>query len=285
RYYDEDHASGRAGCIELFNTEVDRDITLLIEVDSGYTAEYTIKISPAIQSNFNYTQPSTPNPMIKDDVYENYEISADGSIASGNTIDLTSKLQLTEKDASLATGQIKNITIVCDDKNYIVSNGYYELTQDESLVDGKKYYNLENGEYVKIDDPTNANIGTYYEFNPDCVLNRLSSSYQLTQDTEINAEKTYYTKQANMYIEVIEPIFDDLATYYELVHEEKEYLRVKNDNGNWSMEVSQNLKELISTLSIKLEITVKVQSKVDGLTTKSYNAPYYYKINFNPTSN
>ena len=40
-------------------------------------------------------------------------------------------------------------------------------------------------------------------------------SYKLTQDIEIDTNKTYYIKQDDIYVKVEEPVVEDIATYYE----------------------------------------------------------------------
>ena len=60
--------------------------------------------------------------------------------------------------------------------NWITEHGSWAPTQDDTVEPGKQYYVLNGGSYSPVQDPTD-----------DCMF-----SYALTQDVEIDSEKTYY---------------------------------------------------------------------------------------------
>ncbi len=83
--------------------------------------------------------------------------------------------------------------------------------------------NLQILEYIKYTDasgierPTNlATINGKLVFIDDSMpSNEVSATYVLTSDSAIDSSKTYYTLSGDVYSEVINPIVDDIATYYE----------------------------------------------------------------------
>lgn len=100
---------------------------------------------------------------------------------------------------------------------WIANHGQYGLTEDTTVISGRQYFTV-TGEAVAT--PVEKNLPFYYErsgTSPDYV-------YTLTTDTEIDAQKTYYTITPTLVAEV-EPVYflsEDTVvvegkTYYDLV--------------------------------------------------------------------
>lgn len=102
---------------------------------------------------------------------------------------------------------------------------YYVLTEDEELVEGKTYFVLSEGSYVKVEEPAQSALSTYYERFPaelKGIANNefLASAYGFyakTLDTAIDEDKTYYTYDSatGEYTAVETPDVAQIGNYYE----------------------------------------------------------------------
>lgn len=85
----------------------------------------------------------------------------------------------------------------------------YELTQDVELDPTKTYYVLIEGEFVVVEEPDVADIGTYYEQSQEV-------SYDAVAEPDAEDLPTYYERTEHVsYVAVEEPVLADLPTYYE----------------------------------------------------------------------
>ena len=138
---------------------------------------------------------------------------------------------------------------------YTLEGGDYALTTDTEIADHKQYYGYDSEleAYYPITEPDVSDIETYYERSGmtvtkvdkpnvedidtyfeawvgDSVQNYIAShlwlddyglnltvdaSYALTEDAEIDYNKTYYTLDDGVYVPVTEPDVSEISTYYE----------------------------------------------------------------------
>jgi len=85
----------------------------------------------------------------------------------------------------------------------------YELTQDVEIDPTKTYYVLVDGEYVVVEEPDVADIGTYYEQTS-------TTSYSVVASPVADDLSTYFERTEHVrYEAVAEPVLEDIGTYYE----------------------------------------------------------------------
>ena len=132
----------------------------------------------------------------------------------------------TEQIIAIVPHGVESMTIQCPNFDlpdewslgafaFVGNYGSYILTQDQTIVEGKNYYTRTGNEDVtatEISSPSgNPHEQGYYE--------KYDELYFISDDTVVNANKTYYTLSEFVpyeYTLVEEPSASYLSTYYEL---------------------------------------------------------------------
>lgn len=146
--------------------------------------------------------------------------------AAGDAVKAQNSADSAYDSAISAQVQLGMVEDVVGTLEWIANHGQYELTEDTTVISGRQYFTV-TGEAVAT--PVEKNLPFYYErsgTSPNYV-------YTLTTDTEVDAQKTYYTIIPTLVAEV-EPVYflsEDTAvvegkTYYELVT--GEYVEVED---------------------------------------------------------
>lgn len=228
----------KIGCLELLNVDQERRLSVKITVgNNGYSYTFAFNVRSAIETDFNYTYPSTPNVLIPEDVYENYSLNEINFVNNLYTVNLSDKLQLNYDSNIIGSAEISSL-------NLIVENDI------DYKIDNNKLY-------------------------------RINTNFVLTTDTDININKQYYVYEIDSYVLVDNPTIANISSYYEKQTEEILYLEILNDNGTWKLQAHENILNILTKLTIKLEVNIKLVSNVSGIEGYEYYTRDYYKINFN----
>lgn len=133
--------------------------------------------------------------------------------------------------AKTALFGLSNVEDVVGTVQWISSYGTYFQTTDPSVVSGKTYYTLKNGQYSIVPEPKTEDIGSYYELNlTDSVQNYIrqrltvteqglkltdgssgafvlisNGIFELTSDTEVK-QKVYYTNTGTQANPIFTPV-------------------------------------------------------------------------------
>lgn len=180
-----------------------------------------------------------------------YQLAADAESAADQAITAAGEAQTAASTASTAASnaimQLGLVEDVVGTLQWIEANGTYVLTQDTTVRPGKAYYTLTGGVYTLVLNPVDEDLPSYYELQlSDTVQNFITSHlslsnagmylqtdgvnaklllsngvYQLTSDTVVDLNKTYYTRSgpegSYIYTKVASPVVADLGSYYEVV--------------------------------------------------------------------
>ena len=155
---------------------------------------------------------------------------------------------------------VSEITVQCPDLNepdewsfgvfaFVGDAGIYSLTEDTTVVSGKKYYTRTGSEAVAtvIQNPTgNPHTSEYYEKYDDV------DDYFISEDTEVNPNTTYYNVTPAVpyeYTLVSNPSASGLSIYYEFI-------------PNVSTDISYNIGQTVVTYSTYEIPNIKMQSNV-----------------------
>lgn len=115
---------------------------------------------------------------------------------------------IAQTSAQLAVKQLSVVEDIIGVLSLVAENGVYAITQDEEVKSNKWYFDVEG---TAVTDPSgNPHEQGWYELFDDI--------YSLTEDVTVVSGKTYYTIVASP---VVNPIDDDISTYYELVGVDK----------------------------------------------------------------
>ena len=216
-------------------------VTIIVG-EQGYSYDFTFTILPAIEVEPQYESP-TYDQKNPEDKYENYDI---GDFNFSDTV-LDKEINLSQK-----------ITFKEDENATGLASG--RLHNVKLYIDASDYEIVpENGIQV---------------------LYHTSTTYKETKDTEIDANKRYYSFVNNEYVLVDNPTLEDISTYFEAVEEKTKYMEVFNDAGVWKLKLYRQIEEIQSVLSIKLEFEVEITSNLQQLSSVPYSRSVYYKFNF-----
>ena len=123
-----------------------------------------------------------------------------------------------------ALSGLSDVEKVVGTLNWISEHGTYSPTTDNVVQANKSYYELVDGEYVSVHNPSDDGLYSYaliedvaIDPNKTYYTRNVEYTYFHTRDTEIVDGKTYYVFNdgTDEYEEVEEPDVADIATYYE----------------------------------------------------------------------
>jgi hypothetical protein len=192
--------------------------------------DYTVVASPSAAYIKNYA--------VRD---VNYRLTKNTKLISGKTY-YTYNTE-TQKYTVVTTPTVDNIGTYYEtwiDRDYV-------STSDTTLVSGKIYWKLVDGVYTEVEEPKEAELGSYYDIkyvqvanpvasylyeyyefvgtyyglkgvgNGEYIEANYESTFVKTTDTAIVSGKTYYTKNETTgeYEKVTSPTAANLGTYYE----------------------------------------------------------------------
>ena len=171
--------------------------------------------------------------------------------------------------------QTESISIICPDPNWYLYNStsglsfsatdnifefpmYFFVTQDSEFVEGKTYYELINGIYTITEDETKIPLKTYYEEN---IENEGYSNegFFITSDTEFDPGKTYYELDGSVYVVTSDVVMDPEKTYYEF----DEYYA--NTILADILLVAQKDVQYVGEVNVGVTISMNLTSSVSGL--------------------
>lgn len=207
----------------------------------------------------------------EDAVYQ----AGQATLAAGEAIEAadaaTEAAGYATKAADLATKEAQTAQVQAGVANVYANSALDQLGIVEDIV-GVLDLLSKNGDYQPTQDPAPQGGKWYFEktgTNPDtyAVVNPVTFSFLLTQDTEIIEDKIYYTRSASEpyeYTPVEEPVVEELSTYYEWtdspkVHGYYELLGIKEAIQNY---VSSQLVVTEQGLWLKRPDSTGIQTKV-----------------------
>lgn len=204
------------------------------------------------------------------------QILHDGETAGTVAQQAKESAEIAKTSADSALVNLEQIEKVTDVISWITEHGYYTLTSDTTIVENKVYYTVVS---IEITNPVDNDVKTYYEqqfksiIDDDGVIN--FPYYELTSDTEVDDEKTYYHLTGTP---VTQPSTHLLYTYYELSINQNEaigqyiaaHLALTDDGLYVQTDKEENWKVLIKGDGVYI---------VDGTTLA---ASYGSSISFDP---
>ncbi len=110
--------------------------------------------------------------------------------------------QQAQESATTALLNLAMVQEVLEVVEWVAVHGVYSKTTDVAINPNKSYYTVEA---TTVTNPTNDDIGTYYE--------SVNGAYVKTSDTSVVSGKTYYYVVGTP---VSDPNVADIGTYYEL---------------------------------------------------------------------
>ena len=150
---------------------------------------------------------------------------ADAATASERAVSAQGSAQQANEYAVGALMGLSDVEKVVGALNWITEHGSWSPTQDGTVEPGKQYYVLDGGSYSPVQNPTDDGMFSYaltqdVEIDPEKTYYErvVEYTYVLTQDTEIATGKTYYEQIVIYEYELTQDAeIDPAKTYYVLV--------------------------------------------------------------------
>lgn len=130
----------------------DKDIDFYYELDNG---TYILTTDTSIQGGKTYY---TLTAVMQTDTSK---VPVDQGWYELESVDEAVQAYLSNHLAMMEEG----LVLMADNNNYktLITDGYYRLTSDTVINTEKDYYVISDGQYVKVQNPDDQDISTYYE--------------------------------------------------------------------------------------------------------------------------
>ena len=137
--------------------------------------------------------------------------AADGhaTAAAESADDAQEMAESATRSANDALRELGIVNDVVDTLNWVQKHGYYQITEDDSVVANKVYYSITG---IAITNPTGRpNLNLYYERTSVTVNEETIYLYSLSSDISVDSQKTYYSVISST---ISNPTGNPSANYY-----------------------------------------------------------------------
>ena len=216
-YIDGNYSSPGVGTVEY--VEVKQDA-----YDAQATANDALRSADLADKAALLAQESADNARVAADVAKSSADQAveDAATASEQAISAQSSATQANAYAVGALSSLSDVEKVVGTLNWIAEHGTYSQTTDNVVQQGKSYYTYDGTDYAPVQEPTQDGLYSY-ALTQDESLDEGKTYYEQvveytyfpTQDTAIDPNKIYYVNDEGTWEAVDEPDVEDIATYYE----------------------------------------------------------------------